>query len=92
MADRVRIRLYGFPLMGCVPRSMSMPYKEGLTVGDAVAYLLNKHPALKRLLPQDQGHGLAAHIITVVNGRDSRPDQRLNPGDQVFVLSPPEGG
>jgi len=77
MAGEVTIHLEVYvPVRGARRWAGTASVPEGTTVADL--------PALVGLVETD--------VVTLVNGRNARPDRVLAHGDQVAILRPSEGG
>ena len=68
---------------------------EGATVGEALAAVFEKRPALRGYVLDDQG-ALRRHVSVYVNGEPVgdriRLSDRVGPRDEIFVLQALTGG
>jgi molybdopterin converting factor subunit 1 len=81
----VKIRLLAFAsaadLVGAGESEIEVP--EGSTVGDLLAELARRHPALAPLAPR---------LAVALDGEIARGERALRPGVEVALLPPVSGG
>lgn len=67
---------------------------DGSTVGECVSCLVNRFPALRKMLLDEEGK-LLGHLSVYINGECAYPDGLGAPvkdGDEIYVLFSIEGG
>ncbi len=75
-------------IAGC--RQITLTVTDPVSVADALRLLADRCPGLRPYLTQGGQQGGA--FLLVVNGRLTRPEDAVRPGDEIFLCAQVSGG